>query len=197
MNDNVEIVKSLLILSILVSSFVISRRYRLIPTLKYTLYWILIFIAGLLAYSSKGTFSTYKEKIMAELVPGYVVEKNNELIIKRANDGHFYLYANLNGVAVKFMIDTGATNVVISAMDAKRVGLDPKALKYDLIAQTANGIVRVARAKVKELKVGNIIFKDFMVNVSTVETGVPLMGMAFLSRMEYYSFQGDTLILKY
>ncbi|MDR0296627.1 MAG: TIGR02281 family clan AA aspartic protease [Rickettsia sp.] len=68
------------------------------------------------------------------------MNKQGELVISCSNDGHFYINALVNGVKIKFMIDTGASDVALTTSDAKMLGFDLSKLNYTRTYSTANGI---------------------------------------------------------
>ena len=62
-------------------------------------------------------------------------------VIDRYSNGCFYTLAKVNGVTLRFMIDTGATNVSLSQSDAARLGFDTRHLDYCVKVGTANGLI--------------------------------------------------------
>ena len=97
--------------------------------------------------------------------------------------GQFWIDGNANGTAFRFLADTGATDVVFDIRDARRLGLDVNRLRWDGAASTANGIVRTASARIARLTVGPFTALDVPVSINEGELNQPLLGMAFLRRM--------------
>src|SRR5512139_279312 len=97
--------------------------------------------------------------------------------------GHFEAAGSLNGYPMNFLVDTGATSIVISATEARRIGIDYKAGQAVGVG-TAAGVVPAWRVKFNTVKIGGITVH--MVEGMVMETGlnVPLLGMSFLNRME-------------
>jgi aspartyl protease family protein len=111
--------------------------------------------------------------------------------------GHFSAAGSLNGYAVSFLVDTGASAIAISAAQAKRIGLDYKSGQAVGVG-TAAGVVPAWRVKFNTVKVGSITLNQ--VDGMVVESGlnVPLLGMSFLNRMEMKrDGQTMTLIQRY
>ena len=111
--------------------------------------------------------------------------------------GHFSAAGSLNGYAVSFLVDTGASAIAISAAQAKRIGLDYKSGQAVGVG-TAAGVVPAWRVKFNTVKVGSITLNH--VDGLVVESGlnVPLLGMSFLNRMEMKrDGQTMTLIQRY
>ncbi len=111
--------------------------------------------------------------------------------------GHFFVQAAINGTQVRMMVDTGATGVVLSREDARRVGINPQPSDFTARTSTANGIVSVAPTVLKEVVVGEILVRDVLaiVHPDTRFQG-SLLGMSFLSRLSLFEVSGGRLILK-
>ena len=100
--------------------------------------------------------------------------------VPRAFDGHYYLTLDLNGVPVDFVVDTGATDMVLTRADAARIGLDPDALAYTGVAGTANGQVRTARVRLDEVSLGGILDRNLPASVNEGVMDTSLLGMSYL-----------------
>ena len=114
----------------------------------------------------------------------------------RADDGLFYVEAQINGVPVRLIVDTGASMTVLSPDDARRVGLAPQPADPTEVAQTANGTSHMARIRLDSMQVG----QTSAANVSAVVASQPmessLLGQNWLSRMDSVTIQGDRMILR-
>jgi len=118
------------------------------------------------------------------------------LIVQRNRDGHFWLRASFDGVPLLLMVDTGASNIVLSPDDAKKIGLRSNQLDFSGRADTANGSVSFARATVTSVGVGDQMFFDVPITVNGAEMQGSLLGMTLLDRFASVEFRGDTLILR-
>ena len=108
--------------------------------------------------------------------------------------GHFTTLGVVNGVSLPFLVDTGATTVVLSSVDARRAGVN-YLLGTRALTQTANGVVPVYAVKLDSLRIGDITLTN--VDASVIEGDklpVALLGMSFLNRMEMRR-DGTTLTL--
>jgi aspartyl protease family protein len=108
--------------------------------------------------------------------------------------GHFTTIGVVNGVSLPFLVDTGATAVVLSSADARRAGVNYRSGARAL-TQTANGVVPVYAVKLDSLRIGDITVNN--VDASVIEGDklpVALLGMSFLNRMEMRR-EGTTLTL--
>jgi aspartyl protease family protein len=170
--------------------FIAENRASLGKTMRLALAWGLIFlgvIAGFGLWSDVRTDIIPRQSVVAD---GARVE------VPRAFDGHYYLTLRLDGTPVDFVVDTGATDIVLSREDAARIGLDPQALAYTGVAMTANGQVRTARARVGEILLGGIADQDVMVSVNDGEMPGSLLGMAYLQRFSRIEIADGTLVLE-
>jgi aspartyl protease family protein len=170
--------------------FIAENRNSLGKSMRMALAWGLIFlgvIAGFGLWSDVRTDIIPRQSVVAD---GARVE------VPRAFDGHYYLTLRLDGTPVDFVVDTGATDIVLSREDAARIGLDPQALAYTGVAMTANGQVRTARARVGEILLGGIADQDVMVSVTDGEMPGSLLGMAYLQRFSRIEIADGTLVLE-
>ena len=91
---------------------------------------------------------------IVEAMSSHVAEEQGRLVeFKRANDGLFYVTGNVNGVPVRFVVDTGASVVVLTQRDAERVGISKDSGSHQAHIQTAGGSSAMRWAKLKEVTV--------------------------------------------
>ena len=98
-------------------------------------------------------------------------------------------------MAIRFLVDTGASEVVLSPRDAERLGFDLKSLNFNRIYQTANGTVTGAPVRLEEIRIGPIVVSDVRASVNGAEMKRSLLGMSFLGRLGGYRVNGDVLTL--
>jgi aspartyl protease family protein len=108
--------------------------------------------------------------------------------------GHFLTEGSINGAPVRFMVDTGATLVSMSAADAVRAGINYRKGEPGM-TMTANGPAQVWQVKLDSVKVGNIILRDVDGAVHGGDMPLVLLGMSFLNRMEMKR-DGDRMVLR-
>lgn len=98
-------------------------------------------------------------------------------------NGHFVVPGSINGASVMFLLDTGASSVVLPASEAKRMGIDYKSGRMTN-ASTANGVIQAWRVMLDGVRVGNISLNQ--VEGLVVESSMPsaLLGMSFLNRTD-------------
>jgi len=110
--------------------------------------------------------------------------------------GMYSTVGSINGLPVRFMVDTGATNVAMNEAHARRLGIQYRLVGEEGYASTAAGVVKVYKVKLKTVKVGDIHLRN--VDASVVEGGSPeqvLLGMSFLGRLEMRN-EGKMLLLR-
>ncbi len=108
--------------------------------------------------------------------------------------GHFVATGAINGIAVRFLVDTGATQVSLSNSEAKRLGINYIAGQKTLTS-TANGVVPTYKVKLDEVRVGDIVLNnvDGLVHAGD-NLPIALLGMSFLNRMEMKR-DGEKMVL--
>ena len=185
-----------IILAMLISGLLTRRDLPLSKIIKYLGIWSVVGLATIVIYSYRFEFSDFKNRILGEINPSAVrINKSGELEIALSQDGHFYIDLKINGTAMHFMIDTGASDIVISLAEAKRIGINPKKLNFNKPYQTANGKTWGATVMLDQIEVGDVIFHDVAASVNNAEMGTSLLGMSFLRKFKKYEFYRDRLIL--
>jgi len=115
-------------------------------------------------------------------------------ILKADGAGHFFTTGAINGAAVRFMVDTGATFVSIGAAEAKRIGISPAGGQRGM-SHTANGLTEVTKVKLGTVRVGEVTLHNIDAVIHSNDLPVTLLGMSFLNRMEMQR-EGSTMTLK-
>lgn len=117
-----------------------------------------------------------------------------KVILPADGQGHFFTDGTINGTAVRFLVDTGATMVSVGAGDARRIGLDGSQGQRD-VTQTANGQAVVTRIKLDTVRIGDITLHNVDALIHQNDMPVALLGMSFLNRMEMQR-DGNSMTLK-
>jgi aspartyl protease family protein len=159
--------------------------------------WVAIGLVILVGYSYRGEFGDLGHRLSSLLLPaeGEPVD-GRSMRFTLASDHQFHVKALVSGTPVEFLVDTGASDVLLSQADARRIGLDPASLSYTQLYRTASGTASGAPVTLAEIVVGPI--RVTQVNASISEGGAEgsLLGMSFLQRLSGYEVSGDTLTLK-
>ena len=121
----------------------------------------------------------------------------NEMVLRPARNGHYFLRANINGAEIDFMVDTGATIVALRAEDARRIGYNLDGLNYSQVFNTANGQIRGAPVVLEEVTVGALSIDDVEASVQQAPLNISLLGMSFLRKLDGYRVENGNLILSW
>jgi clan AA aspartic protease (TIGR02281 family) len=124
-------------------------------------------------------------------------EGDLEYVIEGGPGGHFMVEAVVNGAPITFLVDTGASSVVLTMQDAERLGFRPESLRFTQRFATANGEVRAAPVVLRELRIGQFSVFDMPASVNEAPLRVSLLGMSFLKRLHGYGVEDGQLILRW
>jgi len=168
--------------------FVAQGRESLGKTAQQAAIWGVIFV-GVIA--GVGLWSDIRDDVM----PRQSVVGSGVIEVPRGTDGHYHLVLGLNQIPVEFVVDTGATGIVLTQQDAARIGIDPETLVYGGTANTANGVVNTARARVNQMQLGDLTDHDVTVYVNQGPMDGSLLGMDYLQRFTRIEISDGKLIL--
>lgn len=185
------------LISTLVISALISRRFSLRGAAAMALAWVAIFSVVLVLFSYGSEFTNIALRVKND-VTGQSSQRaeGNSLHIKLAMDGHFWVTGEINGTPAKFLIDSGATVTALSDDVAKRAGLNLDEFGPSMAMQTANGIVVAKRSSISGLTVGPISTNDLPIVVSDRFNGVNVLGMNFLQRLKSWRVENNEMVLE-
>jgi aspartyl protease family protein len=129
--------------------------------------------------------------------PRQPVSSGRSLRLEADRQGHFKVEARIDGRFVDFLVDTGATTVIVRESDAARIGIRPQRADYTATVSTANGKIKAAPAKLERVEVGGITVYDVPALVLPDEAlNVNLLGVSFLSRLKRYEYAGGRMVLE-
>ena len=157
--------------------------------LRAAMAWGLIFLGAIAGYGLWSDIRTELTPRQAVITDGTAIE------VPRRASGHFHLTLDLNGVPVDFLVDTGATDIVLSQGDAERVGIALDDLAFVGRARTANGEVATAYTSIDNVTLGPIEHSNVSVSVTNGEMPASLLGMSYLSRFNRLEIEGGVLRL--
>jgi len=158
--------------------------------------WAAIFLGLVGLYAFKNDAAYIGQRVMGALSPTQgVAHDDGTLSFDAGPDGHFRVQAMVNGNRVTFMVDTGATDVVLTPGDARRIGIDPATLVFDQFAETANGTVSGAAIRLDSLVIGSIEMNRLPATVNGAAMSESLLGMEFLNRLHGWRVENGVLTL--
>ena len=138
--------------------------------------WGLVFVAVFLGVLA---FQHHQEAMRLQLNAG-------RILLQREPDGHFHWRGKVNGVAVEFLVDTGATSTALPQALAEQAGLEREGAVQ---SQTAGGVVRGYRSRADIALVGGISAVRLPVTVLP-ELSAPLLGMDLLGKLRFSQHDG-------
>ncbi|MGR3622230.1 retropepsin-like aspartic protease family protein [Pseudophaeobacter sp.] len=167
----------------------VQNRQSLSTTVQQIAVWAFIFLGVIAGYGLWGDIRNTLQPRQS------VLSEVGQVTVPRSTDGHYYLTLMVNGAPIEFLVDTGASDVVLSTQDARRAGIDLDKLTYFGRANTANGQVRTAPVWIDELALGAIRDHDLRVSVNEGDMDKSLLGMAYLQRWSRIEIRNGALVL--
>lgn len=116
--------------------------------------------------------------------------------VPKSNDGHFWADGRVNGADVRFLVDTGASEVFLTLADARRLGIDPDQLVYDRKVRTADGESFAAPVRLTSVSIQGVRLTQ--VDALVIGRGLPasLLGMSYLGRLSRFEATPNALVLE-
>lgn len=166
--------------------------------LKHVALWSGIIAVLVLGYAYRGEMAGVAQRVQLAFNVGTPVQVGERtLVVPQGEDGAYVVDGLVDGQRVRFVVDTGATETVLSPADARRVGVPVDTLDYGYKTETANGTGYGAAYDAPSLEVGAIKLEGFRVMVNKAPMSTSLLGMSFLQRLDAFEFRGRQLILKW
>ena len=172
------------------------RRIGIGPALKMVAAWVAIFAVILIIVTYRDDAKGILDRVVGNVDPARGRVEGNEFHVRARDDGHFWVRATVNDEPLLFLVDTGATDIVLTDAAAARIGIDIAMLTFDRVANTANGVVRGAGTRVAKLEVGPIVRTNMPVSVTQGDLDTNLLGMSFLRTLRGWRVERDTLIMR-
>lgn len=169
--------------------FLVANRMQWGKVAREATVWALIFVGVVAAY---GLWSDIRDDVAPRQS---FLAGEGRIAVPRSPDGHYYLTLRIDDTPVRFVVDTGATDMVLSQADARRVGIDTKGIAYLGRAETANGTVTTAGVTLGEVRLGDVTDRNFRARVNGGEMDGSLLGMTYLQRFDSLEIRDGRLIL--
>ena len=194
------------LLIVIGSSLGMSYRGRGSLALKQAVMWLGMAMFLIVVYSYRAEFQVAAKRVFGELVPGTPIalqnanqgsNDNNIVAVTADNRGQFSISATVNGTYVEMILDTGATQVVLTEIDARRVNINTDELNYSVPVKTASGTTRMAPVRLDDVSVGSITVSSVRALVAKPDDlATSLLGMSFLKSLSSFEIRGDQVILR-
>lgn len=184
----------LLVAFMLVAGALIGRQSALARGITSILAFLVIFGAGFIVFTFRDDLHYVAQRLEAEAT-GKPVELAGDVIrVPMAVDGHFWLEAEVNGVPVNFLVDSGATMTTIGRKTAALAGVRVGEQRNQLV-RTGNGLIRVATARAGSVELGDIERTNVRMFVADGDD-INVLGMNFLTSLKRWSVEGRWLVLE-
>lgn len=151
--------------------------------------WLMLLLGWALAFFMvTGFYLMVEQRQYNPNVFSVISAQDGELVLEKNIDGQYLVEGEINGEAVVFLVDTGATSIAVPQAVAERVGL-PRLSAGSV--QTAAGSSHAWRTQVNELKIGFLVFSNIKgIIVPEMEIDAVLLGMNALQHLEISQTQG-------
>jgi aspartyl protease family protein len=155
-----------------------------------------VVILAITGYAYRFELNGIAEHVLAALMPyrGEQVGKGS-VSFEAGPDGQFLIEATVDSTPMIFLVDTGASGVVLTLEDAERLGYDPEDLDFSNSYATANGGVMGAPIVLPEIAIGPIRMDDVAAAVNGAPMPYSLLGVSFLDRLKSYEVKDGILTL--
>lgn len=191
-----RIVYLMCLLAVVASSFFFGNRIAFSDVIKQALAWIAIFAVLVIGYTYKDDFIAMSDRVSGEVAPSRAAQDTpGTVTLHRQMGGHFGVDANVNKTRINFVVDTGASDVVLTYRDAERAGLEPWNLTFDRAYQTANGVAYGAKVDIQTITIGDITLHNVQGSVMKDGLQTSLLGMTYLNRLRTYNVSGNKMTL--
>lgn len=179
-----------LLLAVIGGWFLVSSRGNLGRMAQYAAIWGFIFLGAVVAV---GLWSDIRQTVVPRQS---VMMEGARIELPQAVDGHFYVTMDVNGAPVRFVIDTGASELVLSRRDAARAGIDLDRLVFSGRAYTANGMVETAPVTLASVTLGGVADTAVRAVVNDAEMQDSLLGMSYLQRFSRMEIANGRMVLE-
>lgn len=187
--DTMQLIYLIVLGAMVAGWFFLQSRESLNRSLQYAAVWGMIFVGGAAAVGLWQDISRDARR------PQMVLTGGDRIVVPKSRDSHYYLTLDINDTPVRFVVDTGATDLVLTQADARSAGIDPDSLNFHGSANTANGTVRTAFVRLDTVTLGDVTDTNVAAVVNAGEMQQSLLGMGYLQRWGRIEITGGELIL--
>ncbi|MBF0460714.1 MAG: TIGR02281 family clan AA aspartic protease [Magnetococcales bacterium] len=159
-------------------------------------FWLIFMVLMVVLYTIRSDLERATMRTLAAIMPGMgFAERAGTLSFYRASDGHFHVDAWINGQPVRFLVDTGASDIMLEQNVAKTLGFNQQDLKFSKIYDTANGQVRGAPVLLQRFQVGGLVLENLPASVNGAPMHDSLLGMRFFNKLDGFQVQQEVLTI--
>jgi aspartyl protease family protein len=162
------------LVAVVSSGLLTARRFDWGEKLRHVAGWIGIVAVLAVGFTYRDELAGVAQRVRGEFSSSYpVATAPHEVVVSGDEGGSFFVMGKVNGQLVRFLVDTGASDTVLSPADAERLGIDTANLSYDRPAETANGVGYGAAFKANTVAVGSIELTDVPMVINKAPCAVP------------------------
>jgi aspartyl protease family protein len=159
--------------------------------------WVAVTVLLVAGYGYRFELRELAARTMGELAPSRGRSLDADSIsFARAADRQFWIDAAVDGQTVRFLVDTGASTVVLTQADARRLGFRIDQLRFTQVFNTANGTTRGAAIRLDRIRIGPIFFDNVEAWVNEGDLGHSLLGISLLEKLGSVEIRNDTLTIR-
>lgn len=115
--------------------------------------------------------------------------------LRKEGDGHYWATARVNGSAVKFLVDTGATMISLTRRDARKIGVNTDTLVRNVDVRTAAGRMKAGTVMIDRIEIDGVVLEDVQAVVLEEGLEYSLLGMSFLNRLEGWDVTPNAIVI--
>lgn len=165
---------------------------------RYVAIWAGLLAVLVVGYSYRNELGALTTRVRAAFAPGVAVASGpREMVVSQDDQGQFLVIGQVDGQTVRFVVDTGASDIVLSPADARRLGIDVDHLTFPKVVETANGPGRAAPYTARSLDIGDLQLADVEMSIDSAPMSTSLLGMSFLRRLESFQVKDGRLVLRW
>lgn len=199
-NDNLAGLTYAGILVTVIAAGIVSSDISLSHILKSTLIWLALLAILISCYTNRYHLQDIAHNISGGLIPASVLSialsNRNTVTINQSSNGHYQIKGIVNNHNVYFLIDTGATSIMLTNQTAIDLGLNIQNLHYTTTVSTANGKINAAQIRLNTITIGSITRNNLSALIAPAGTSSDnLLGMNFINTLSSTAIRGSQLML--
>jgi aspartyl protease family protein len=195
-HDRMRLIMTFGVFAVISSRVLMPRRIAWSQKARHAAIWVGVVAVLVLGFAYQDELMGVGQRVRAEFSSAYgVTTSAHELVVAEGPAGGFFVMGQVNGQPVRFLVDTGSSDTVLSPADAQRVGVNMASLSFDHMAETANGTGYGAPFVANSLAVGPIKLEAMPMVVNQAPMTSSLLGMTFLRRLDGFQVRGRRLYL--
>ncbi|GAK32832.1 putative protein in cobV 5'region [alpha proteobacterium Q-1] len=179
------------------SLIVISLRMHFREFFRNIAIWSGIVLVLAIAYAFRHEIGGVADRVVGNVATERGYRSGEAMVFERDPSGHFKVRAHVSGQPITFLVDTGASHVILSKRDAMALGINPPPEQFFERYYTANGVVMGAPIFLESIEIGgHLTIENVRASVTDGNLNTSLLGMSFLNRLEGFEITGERMTLR-